>query len=140
MEGDGASPEGIYHFTHAFGIKDDPGCTAFPYLKVTDDDYWCGISGTPFYNQPVKLSEHPELGLDGDNSEHIIDYDLAYDYAMNISWNEDGTADRGSAIFLHCFRYRHWTGGCVAIPEEYMVQVLKRVKKDCQIVMGPDLV
>ncbi len=138
FEGSGASPVGVYHFTHAFGIADDPGCTAFPYMKLTDDDYWYGKNG-PFYNQPVKKSEHPELIYD-DDSEHLIEENLAYQYAMNISWNEKGEDGLGSAIFLHCFKVRPWTAGCVAIPEKYMIETLKKVKKDCAVVMGKNII
>ena len=136
-EGDGGNPIGTFHFTHAFGIKDDPGCTALPYMKLTDDDWWCGIPG-PYYNQPVKASELPEV-LTNDDSEKLIDEDPAYNYALNISWNEEGVVGEGSAIFLHCFKARRFTAGCVAIPEPLVETILKKLKTDCRIVMGPNL-
>ncbi len=139
-EGDGGTPKGLYRFTHAFGIKEDPGCVGLPYKQVTDDDYWCGISGSEYYNQPIKKSEIPsvkvdgeDVVVDGDNSEHIIDYDPGYAYALNISWNESGEKDKGSAIFLHCFHSRMWTGGCVAIPENLVKYLLQRMDKDCAV-------
>ena len=55
---------------------------------------------------------------------------------MNISYNEDGTPGRGSAIFLHCLGdQRPYTGGCVAIPRNHMITVLRNVKKDCVVVI-----
>ena len=139
QEGDGATPIGTFHFTHAFGILDDPGCTAFPYLKVTDDDWWCAESG-PFYNLPVKASEHPELDFSGANdSEKLIDEDPAYNYGLNISWNEEGKDGLGSAIFMHCFQFKPFTGGCVAIDEPLMKTILQKLNKDCQVVLGKNL-
>ena len=139
-EGDGGTPKGMYHFTHAFGIKEDPGCAGLPYTQATDDDYWCGVSGSEYYNQPIKKSEIPsvkvdgrDVEIDGDNSEHIIDYDPGYAYALNISWNESGEKDKGSAIFLHCFHNKMWTGGCVAIPENLVRYLLLRMDKDCAV-------
>ena len=139
QEGDGATPTGTFHFTHAFGILDDPGCTAFPYMKVTEDDWWCAQNG-PYYNQPVKASEHPEINFTGDeDSEHLIDLSPAYNYGMNISWNEEGKAGLGSAIFLHCIHFKSYTGGCIAISEPLMKIILQKVKKDCQVVIGENI-
>ena len=104
-EGDGKTPVGTFRFNAAFGIADDPGCRNYPDLNKAD-------------------------------SEHLIDYLFPYQYAMNISYNEDGTPGRGSAIFLHCLGdQRPYTGGCVAIPRNHMITVLRNVKKDCVVVI-----
>ncbi len=65
--------------------------------------------------------------------------DPGYNYALNISYNEEGTDGEGSAIFLHCFDYKPFTGGCVAIAEPLMKTSLQKLKPDCQIVMGENL-
>lgn len=144
-EGDAKTPVGTFHFTEAFGIADDPGCTAFDYIKVTDKHYWSGDYREGYkYNFMVTLDEFPDL--DVDNCEHIIEYDPDYTYAMNISYNEEGVPYVGSAIFLHCFGVlKPYTGGCVGLPEEQMRMVLQNVRKDCVIVIdnletiGPEL-
>ncbi len=131
-EGCGMTPIGAYRFNKAFGIAADPGC-ALPYTQVTEDHYW---SGDPedHYNEMVLLSEHPNLNMD--DSEHLIDYEYQYQYGLNISFNEDGTPGRGSAIFLHCFGpIKPYTGGCVAIPEYLMKQVMETVSPDCVVVI-----
>ncbi len=134
QEGDARTPTGIYHFTEAFGIADDPGC-ALGYKKVTDDDYWSGDQREGHnYNRMVSLKDDPDL--DTANSEHIVDYVYEYQYCLNISWNEDGEAGRGSAIFLHCFGpYKPYTGGCVALPKAEMLKVMKNVRPDCVVVI-----
>ena len=71
-----------------------------------------------------------------ENSEHIVEYEYRYQYCLNISFNADGTPGKGSAIFLHCLGpTKPYTGGCVAVPEYTMQAVLKRVQKDCVVVI-----
>lgn len=131
-KGDGKTPVGTFTFNKAFGIADDPGC-AIPYTKVDDDTYWSGDNELQ-YNQMVSIKDYPDLNTD--DSEHIVDYQYEYQYCMNISYNEDGTAGKGSAIFLHCLGDRKpRTGGCVAIPEEQMYYVMQHVDPDCVIVI-----
>ena len=133
-EGCGQTPIGRYHFNACFGIAADPGCI-MPYTQVNDDIYWSGdMNEGMHYNEMVNIKDYPDL--DKDNSEHIVDYEYEYQYCLNISFNEDGTAGRGSAIFLHCFGTKKpQTGGCVAVPEYIMVQIMKRATKDCVVVI-----
>jgi len=132
VEGCGQTPVGVYHFNKAFGIAADPGC-AIPYIQVDDNIYW---SGDPdyHYNEMVNINDHPDLALD--DSEHIVDYDYQYQYCLNISFNEEGTPGRGSAIFLHCLGpTKPYTGGCVAMPENIMKLVMQNVREDCVVVI-----
>ena len=133
-EGDMLTPVGDFSFNAAFGIADDPGC-ALPYQKVTEDDYWSGDPREGYgYNTMVNIKDLPDL--DKDNSEHIIDYTVHYQYCLNISYNEECTPGAGSAIFLHCLGpYKPYTMGCVAIPEECMIDVLKAVNENCVVVI-----
>ena len=135
-EGDSCyTPIGTYGFNKAFGIADDPGCSGFDYVKVDEDTYWSGDDREGMhYNGMVSIKDFPDLDLT--NSEHIIDYDYEYQYCLNISFNEAAIPGKGSAIFLHCFGLA-WpcTGGCVAVPEYTMIQVLQRVKPDCVVVI-----
>ena len=132
-EGCGQTPMGTYRFNKAFGIAADPGC-AIPYIQVDEDTYW---SGDPerHYNEMVDIKDVPDLVMD--DSEHIVDYEYQYQYCLNISFNEEGTAGRGSAIFLHCFGpAKPYTGGCVALPENIMKLVMQNVREDCVVVIG----
>lgn len=132
VEGCGQTPIGVYHFNRAFGIAADPGC-AIPYVQADVDIYWSGDQ-TCHYNEMVRLSEYPELAME--DSEHIVDYEYEYQYCLNISFNEEGTPGRGSAIFLHCFgSAKPFTGGCVAIPENLMRMVMQLVRPDCVVVI-----
>ena len=133
-EGCAQTPIGVYHFNKAFGIADNPGCS-LDYVKVTDDTWWSGDDRENMhYNEMVDIKNYPDLNLE--NSEHIVDYEYQYQYCLNISFNEDGTAGRGSAIFLHCLGpLKPYTGGCVAIPENIMKLVMQKVNKDCVVVI-----
>ncbi len=133
-EGDGMTPVGTFSFNYAFGIAADPGC-AIPYQQVTYKDYWSGDSREGYhYNEMVNIDNYPDLAVD--DSEHLVDYTHEYQYCLNISYNADGTPGLGSAIFLHCLgAVKPYTGGCVAIPEDQMVKVLKNVSKDCVVVI-----
>ena len=131
-EGCGQTPIGVYHFNKAFGIAADPGC-ALPYIQVDDNIYW---SGDPdrHYNKMVDIRDVPDLVMD--DSEHIVDYEYQYQYCLNISFNEEGTPGRGSAIFLHCFGpAKPYTGGCVAVPENIMRMIMQQVLPECVVVI-----
>lgn len=133
-EGDNMTPVGTFRFNAAFGIAEDPGC-AIPYTQVDENIYWSG-DGRPGmkYNRMVDIREYP--GLNTEDSEHIVDYDPHYTYAMDISYNEACTPGLGSAIFLHCFGpYKPYTGGCVSIPAADMRFVMQHVHPDCVIVI-----
>ena len=132
-EGCGKTPIGVYYFTTAFGIADDPGCK-IPYIKVTKDLYWSSdMREGMHYNEMVSINDYPNL--DKKNSEHLIDYTKAYQYCLNISFNEECTPGRGSAIFLHCTGNNKYTAGCVAVPKDTMVKIMKRVDPFCVVVI-----
>ena len=134
-EGDAKSPVGTFHFNRAFGIAEDPGC-AIPYYQVGENDYWSGDQREGYsYNQMVSIQDLPDLNTD--DSEHILDYTYQYQYCLNISYNEEGTPGLGSAIFLHCLGpQKPYSGGCIAIPKDQMITVMKNVKEDCVVVIG----
>ena len=132
-EGCGKTPIGVSYFNKAFGIADDPGCS-IPYIKVTKDLYWSGdMRDGMCYNEMVSINDLPELDIK--SSEHLIDYTKAYQYCLNISFNEECTPGRGSAIFLHCMGNNKYTAGCVAVSKDTMIKIMKRVDPDCVVII-----
>ena len=115
-EGDRTTPIGSFPILHGFGTADNPGST-LQYRKVTRNSYWSGEYST--YNTWVE-SARPIGG------EHLIDY-YQYKYAMAIGFNRNPTVyKKGSAIFLHCKSYDHWsTAGCVSVEESVMKKLLQ---------------
>lgn len=133
-EGAAQTPIGTYGFNKAFGIAEDPGC-ALSYTKVDDSIYWSGDQRDGMhYNEMVSIKDYPDLNKD--DSEHIVDYEFEYQYCLNISFNDNATPGKGSAIFLHCLGTKKpYTGGCVAVPENKMKQIMQRVDPDCVVVI-----
>ena len=119
-EGDKRTPTGDFGVLTAFGIKGDPG-TALPYFKVTRDMYCC--ADEECYNKIVRKSEmhHKCTG------EHLIDFKPCYNYCMFIDYNAECTYGKGSAIFVHCYGSKKYTGGCVAVTEKNMKTILTSV-------------
>ena len=130
-EGDHKTPVGVFKFDRAFGIAPDPGCTAFPYVKINENHYWSG-EWNFHYNELVDVSEYGLYSIAG---EHLIDYYPHYVYCLNMGYNAECTPGRGSALFLHCFGSNPYTGGCVAISEENMKFVLQNVQADCVLII-----
>ena len=132
VAGDKKTPVGAFKFTKYFGVADNPG-TKLPYVKLNQYHYWNGDSNSKKYNQFVDSREYSAFNKKA--SEHLVDYKIAYKYAMNISYNEKGVPNKGSAIFLHCYTSNPFTAGCVALPEKNMLKVMKKVNKNCRIVI-----
>lgn len=130
-EGDKKTPVGRYRFTMAFGIAPDPG-SRMPYTQVNENHYWVGDSASPLYN---RFASSADGTFDRRQSERLIDYEKAYRYCLNINYNEDGTPGKGSAIFLHCYSDNEYTEGCIAIPEDAMKRILRRVDKNCVLLI-----
>jgi len=127
-EGDGKTPVGIFGLPDAFGIQDNPG-TALAYQKVTDQNYWVDDSGSRYYNRMI---EKNKAAAEWKSGEHIVDYPVQYAYAIVIDYNKECINNAGSGIFLHCSADRP-TAGCVAIPKENMIALLKQIQPGCVI-------
>ncbi len=126
------TPVGTFTIDKAFGLADDPGCQ-MAYTKVDENYYWSGDARKgKHFNELVNIKDVPDL--DTENSEHIADYDAAYQYVLNMGYNAECEEEKGFAFFLHCFRInRTYTGGCVGVPENIMKFIIQHVKPGCKI-------
>ena len=129
---DAYTPVGTFTIDKAFGLADDPGCQ-MEYTKVDENYYWSGDAREGMrFNELVDIRDVP--GLDTENSEHISDYDYAYQYVLNMGYNSECEEEKGFAFFFHCFRVnRTYTGGCVGVPENIMKFIMRRVRPGCRI-------
>ena len=136
VEGDYSTPDGVYTFGRCFGIKDGSNFSPLGYTVVDENDYWDSNPESKTYNQWVKEEDLPK-NVDKSKYEHLISQKELYNYVAEINYNVNPVVKgKGSAIFLHCTRVNsNYTAGCVAIPEEYMIQALKMVYKDSYIVI-----
>lgn len=126
------TPVGTFTIDRAFGLADDPGCR-MEYTKVDDTYYWSGDEREGMhFNELVSTKDFPDL--DTENSEHIADFDFAYQYCLNMGYNTECEMEKGFAFFLHSFRVnRPYTGGCVGVPESVMKFIMQHVKPGCKI-------
>lgn len=131
-EGDGKTPIGVFRFTNAFGILENPG-TKMDYVQVSENHYWVDDGGSKYYNQFVSTDE---VEKDWTSAEHICEYGESYHYVLATSYNSECIPGRGSAVFLHCMsESAEATAGCVAVPEIYMQKIIKCVKPQCVFII-----
>ena len=131
-EGDKRTPTGTFNLTTPFGIKADPGAN-MPYTQVTKYHYWCGTSGSEYYNRLIDTRAINRKRTSSD--EYLINYVPQYNYCMFIDYNASGEAGKGSCIFLHCTGSSSSTGGCVAVPESVMKKIVQWARPGAKIVI-----
>ena len=131
-EGDKKTPTGTFNLTQPFGIKANPGAN-MSYTKVNKYHYWCGTSGSEYYNQLVdtRLTGRARTSSD----EYLINYKGVYNYCMFIDYNADGAPGKGSCIFLHCKGSSNSTAGCIAVDEAVMKKIIQWAKPGAKIVI-----
>lgn len=131
-EGDKKTPVGTFNLTTPFGIKADPGAH-MDYTQVTKYHYWCGTSGSKYYNQLIDMREIDRKYTSSD--EYLINYKGEYNYCLFVDYNANGEAGKGSCIFLHCTGKNKYTAGCIAVPEKVMQKIIQWVKPGAKIVI-----
>jgi len=131
-EGDGKTPVGVFLFIKAFGILENPG-TKLEYTQVDNGDYWVDDSYSKYYNQFVDIGN---VMKDWKSAEHIAEYGECYYYVLATSYNVERIPGKGSAVFLHCTSENaEATAGCIAVPEVYMREIMKRVRPQCVLII-----
>lgn len=131
-EGDGKTPVGVFLFVQGFGLLENPG-TKIPYVQVKEQHYWVDDSESSYYNKLVSVEE---VEPDWSSAEHLIEFDERYQYVLATSYNIECISGRGSAVFLHCASSdAKGTAGCIAVPEVYMREIIKRVEPQCVIII-----
>lgn len=129
-EGDGMSPVGDFGIILAYGIKPDPG-TSLAYLHVTPDTY--AIDGdNEYYNRIVDATEAGTR-----DGEEMYAYTPDYNYGMSLDYNKECVPGAGSNIFFHCKGAKPGTGGCVAVDESVMVQILQTISPKDRVCIYP---
>ena len=131
-EGDGKTPVGVFLFIKAFGILENPK-TKIGYIQIDGSYYWVDDSNSRYYNQFVSIED---VIPDWENAEHLVEYEESYNYVLATSYNLEGIPGKGSAVFLHCTAEEgEVTAGCVAIPEVYMKEIMRRIQPDCVLII-----
>mgnify|MGYP000026770648 FL=1 len=134
-EGDKKTPSGFFKATMNFGIKDDPG-SKIEYHKIAKGDYWVDDSESKYYN---KLVNTKDVQKDWKSAENMIAEAPFYNYGIALDYNSAAVPYKGSAIFIHCTNSNNsgtklnsstGSAGCIRIPEEYMIELIKSTDKN----------
>ena len=131
-EMDKSTPTGIYSLTEAFGINADPG-SKIRYRQLDGSEYWVDDVNSEFYN----TMQFGDANGRWESAEKLISFEGYYNYSLVIDYNRwPVVPGKSSAIFLHC-DLGSYTYGCVAIPQENLVNIINRLdpEKDPFIIM-----
>ena len=131
-EGDFTTPIGTYPLLFAFGMEDNPGIT-MEYRKITRNSYFSDdASNMEKYNRWIESN----VKIKG---EHLIEYQKEYKYGIFIGYNMNPTIlGKGSSIFLHCKGGSGYTAGCIAVDENVMLELLKKINPGAYITIEPN--
>jgi L,D-peptidoglycan transpeptidase YkuD (ErfK/YbiS/YcfS/YnhG family) len=128
--GDGTTPIGDYGFVYGFGSRRDPGMTGFEWRRLVPGSCWAGTRRS--YNRWV----HRTPCAPGDENLWSS-ASVAYRYAAVIDFNYDRPVyGRGAGIFLHV-QTGGPTAGCVSLRESDLLPVLRWMRPDTRILIGP---
>ncbi|MDC2864382.1 GW domain-containing glycosaminoglycan-binding protein [Bacillus sp. BP-3] len=120
------TPKGSYSLGFSFGTS-NPG-TNLPFRQITPNSYWISNVNDDQYNT------WQERNSSSRSDEHLIDYPAQYKYGIVINYNtENIQKGAGSGFFLHVSNGKP-TAGCVAIPENQMYELMKRIKQGACII------
>lgn len=121
-EMDKSTPTGIYSLTEAFGINADPG-SKIRYRQLDGTEYWVDDVNSDYYN----TMQFGEANGRWSSAEKLIEFEGYYNYSLVIDYNRwPVIPGKSSAIFLHC-DLGSYTYGCVAIPQENLVNIINRL-------------
>lgn len=132
IEGDMATPYGLFNLGFAFGTEDID--IAYHYYQLNENCYWVSDSNSNYYNEWVEVSKeqkkypysymHTVSKIEWQEAEHLIDYPVQYELAIVIEYNVNPRQiGKGSAIFLHV-KKKDYTAGCISTTKENMLYIL----------------
>ena len=128
-EGDARTPEGDFGVLTAFGILPDPG-TALPWLQVTESIFACDEEG-PWYNRIIDtVATHHRC-----KGEDMFHTAPEYHYGLALDFNPDCRYPDGSAIFFHCQGAKTYTGGCIAVQENFLRHILTTAHPGLRVII-----
>lgn len=133
-EGDGKTPLGIFELGIVFGKhhrKDIVLDESMKYVKINNNLYWVDDINSKYYNQLVDITK---VNAHWNSAEHLIEYIIQYEYAIEIKTNPKNIPGNGSAIFIHCSNGKE-TAGCIAIEKEKMIELLSKIDKKTKVIV-----
>ena len=129
VEGDLKTPRGTFNIGISFGTYDKINNKKIKYIKITPNLYWIDDSDSAYYNQLVDITKVPK---DWKHAEHLAEYPIQYEYAIEIKTNPQNKPNRGSAIFIHCSNGNQ-TAGCVSIERNDMKKLIEMIDENAVV-------
>ena len=89
---------------------------------------WCDDPKSKYYNRLIKL---PSIY----NFEKLYKKENIYDIILVLDYNMNPIIkNKGSAIFIHVAKKNYKkTEGCVAIKKNYLLRIIKNLKKNTEV-------
>ena len=138
-EGEPVTPEGIYGFLFAFGSAENPGLK-MEYRQTDPYDYWSSAAEREYNTWVRYTGDAPDEYFYGSGNYEALYSEPLYKYAAALDFNYyNKVTGKGSAIFFHIAPYSgSGTGGCIALDENGLLQILKCMDpdKDPKICIG----
>lgn len=136
VEGDGATPIGIFPLRHVFYRPDRvrPFVCGLPMVSLTPVDGWCDDPTDAFYNHLIK-TPYPA------HHEVLWREDAVYDIFIVVGYNDaPAVPAKGSAIFIHLMNEKKTpTAGCITLSRKDMIDLLGELSPAAQLVIPPHL-
>ncbi|MCF8370112.1 MAG: L,D-transpeptidase family protein [Bacteroidales bacterium] len=135
-EGDGKTPTGIFYLGPVYSYPGEKVNTKMEYWEASENDYWIDDVQSDQYNRWVISPTDPKS--DKVSREVMKRNDILYKYGIAIHYNMDQQKGKGSVIVVHVLEAEKPTAGCIAVPEEDLLDIigwLDPVKKPL-IIMG----
>jgi L,D-peptidoglycan transpeptidase YkuD (ErfK/YbiS/YcfS/YnhG family) len=122
-ESQARTPAGTFTLTQAFGRNPDPG-TGLRYFRVSSDDWWVSDVSSPEYNTH-QVCAPGTCPFDESAGENLYRVGEPYAFAVVIDYNRNPVRPgAGWAFFVHVSDGSP-TAGCVAVPRDDMVSLLR---------------
>jgi L,D-peptidoglycan transpeptidase YkuD (ErfK/YbiS/YcfS/YnhG family) len=132
VEGDGATPAGIWRLGRVFYRPDrlSAPATGLAVLALEPHWAWCDDASHADYNHLIFLP-HPG------RHEALWREDGLYDVVVEIHYNTDPVQQgRGSAIFMHVAKPNYGpTEGCIALNLSDLLDLLRLCNKEASLVI-----
>ena len=124
VEGDGASPEGIFTLAKVFAYKKMQ--TKMPFIKASYDLICVDDTSSKEYNKLLYISESEGVK----SFEFMHRKDNLYKYGVIINHNPNNKVPQGSCVFLHIEKAKNSpTSGCTSMAENDMIRLINWLDK-----------
>lgn len=133
-ESSSATPAGVFAITGAFGRHADPGA-GVSYFRIDNSDWWVSDVSSPDYNTHQRCVRGT-CPFNESMSENLDEHGAVYDYGLVMGVNAQRTPGGGSAFFVHVTNGAP-TAGCVAIPANTLMSILRWVRPGAVIALSP---